>query len=171
MPHTTPWQTKASRQKLPVRFYELNNAIISEVETAKYLGALLLGDMGWSQHISSVVYKPHQCLGFVRHNLRGAPYKYREKVYQCLVRSQLEYCATVWDPTLNRDINSLEQVQTTAACSLVLWGVRGTWSVSPAFSRSWHDGESWRTVGGTNVWHFMGWLLYHQIYYQYITSQ
>ena len=64
---------------------------------------------------SSFAHKAHQRLGFVHRNLRGAPYKYRETAYQCLVRSQLEYCATVWDPTLKKDINSLEQVQRKAA--------------------------------------------------------
>ena len=76
---------------------------------------LLSGDWGWSQQFSPVMHKVHQRLRFVRQNLRGARYKYRKTIYQCLVRSQLEYCATVWDPTLKKDINSLEQVHRRAA--------------------------------------------------------
>ena len=104
----------------PVPFYELNNAIISEVESAKYLGVLL-------SNISSVVYQTHQRLGFVRRNLRGAPYKYRETAYQCLVRPQLEYCATVWDPIVKKDFHVYKQPSAGSeeGCSLGLWGVRG----------------------------------------------
>ena len=35
--------------------------------------------------------------------------------YVPLVRSQLEYCASVWDPVLKRDVERLERVQRQAA--------------------------------------------------------
>ena len=124
----------------PVRFSELNNAIISEVESAKYIGALLSRDVGWSPHIS-VVHKAHQRLTWVRRNGLGAPYKY--KAYQCLVRSQLEYCATVWDPTLKKDLNSLEQVQRKA----VRWacGEYGVVSVTTLLEKlGWRELADWQ---------------------------
>ena len=71
--------------------------------------------MSWSPHISSVVHKAHQCLGFIHRNLRGSPFKYREIAYQSLVRSQLEYCSTIWDPTLKCDQTKHEQIQRKAA--------------------------------------------------------
>ena len=100
----------------PVRFYELNNAIISEVESAKYLGTLLSGDVGRSQHISSVVHKAHQHFGFVHQNLQGAPYKFRETAclsVPCEILAGVLYYSM--DPTLKKDINSHEQVQKKAA--------------------------------------------------------
>ena len=101
--------------KSNIRFYELNNAIIGEVSSAKYLGVLISNDLSWSQHISTVVHKAHQRLGFVRRNLRGSPYQYRNIAYQSLVRSQLEYAAAVWDPSLTGETNSIEMVQRKAA--------------------------------------------------------
>ena len=98
-----------------VRFYELNNTVLSEVSQAKYLGVLISNDMSWSPHIASVVHKSHQRLGFVRRNLRGAPFKYRDTAYQSLVQSQLEYSSSVWDPTLIGEINNIEMVQRRAA--------------------------------------------------------
>lgn len=98
-----------------VRFYELNSAILDEVGSAKYLGVLISNDLSWSPHISTVVHKTHQRLGFVCRTLRGAPYKHRDTACQSLARSQLEYASSVWDPTLVGDINSLEMVQRKAA--------------------------------------------------------
>ena len=101
--------------KCGIRFYEMNQVFLSEVQSAKYLGVLLSSDMSWSPHISPIVHKAHQRLGFIRCNLRGSPFKYREIACQSLVHSQLKYCATVWDPTLKCDITKLEQIQQKAA--------------------------------------------------------
>ena len=93
----------------------MNQVFLIEVQSAKYLGVLLSSDMSWSPHISSIVHNAHQRLGFIRRNLRGSPFKYREIAYQSLVRSQLKYCATIWDRTLKCDITKLEQIQRKAA--------------------------------------------------------
>ena len=106
---------RSSNRQRSTRYYELNESILSEVNSAKYLGVLISGDMSWSPHIQSVAHKAHQRLGFVRRNLKGAPYRYRDTAYQSLIRSQLEYAAVVWDPALQKDIDSLEQVQRKAA--------------------------------------------------------
>ena len=55
------------------RFYHLNNDILTEVDNVNYLGVLFTNDMSWSPHISSIVSKAHQQLGFIRQNLRGSP--------------------------------------------------------------------------------------------------
>ena len=89
--------------------------IIGEVTSAKYLGVLYSNDMSWSPHIQSVTHKEHQRLGFVRRNLKGAPYRYMDTAYQRLVRAQLQYASIVWDPSLQKVIDSLEQVQRKAA--------------------------------------------------------
>ena len=112
---------------------------------------------------SSFAHKAHQRLGFVHRNLRGAPYKYRETAYQCLVRSQLEYCATVWDPTLKKDINSLEQVQRKAArwacgeCGVAsVTGLLKKLGWSELADRRWH--QRLTLIYKT----FTSWSLYHQ---------
>ena len=43
------------------------------------------------------------------------PSKLKETAYLSLLRSNLEYAATIWDPNYVRDIDSLEQVQRRAA--------------------------------------------------------
>ena len=86
------------------RLYELNSVALSEVKYAKYLDVLLSYDQSWSLHISSIVTQAHRRLGFLQHNLWGSPFRYRGTAYQAPVRSQLEYCCTLWDPTLKGKI-------------------------------------------------------------------
>ena len=54
-------------------------------------------------------------LGFLRRNLKNAPPKLKEIAYFSLVRSVVEYSATVWDPHLCKDRDALEMVQRRAA--------------------------------------------------------
>ena len=93
------------------RFYELCNDVLGIVQSAKYLGVTISDDLSWTPHISSIVTKAHQRLGFIRRNLRGSPYAYRAIAYKSLVRSQLEYCCTIWDTDIKSEINSIERVQ------------------------------------------------------------
>ena len=96
-------------------FYQLNGVFLEVVSHAKYLGVTLNEDLSWSPHISAIVAKAHQRLGFIRRNLRGSPFKSRETAYISLVRSHLDYCASIWDPHLKQDSNDLEKVQRKAA--------------------------------------------------------
>ena len=66
-------------------------------------------------HVSSVVSKTNSTLGFLRRNLRKCSSKLKVTAYLSLVRSTLEYVATIWDPHYIRDIDSSEQVQRGAA--------------------------------------------------------
>ena len=105
-----------SRCRNPLtRMYSLCNHVLSEVDTAKYLGINLSSELSWSPHVSSVVSKANSTLGFLRRNLRKCPSKLKETAYLSLVRSTLEYATTIWDPYYVGDIDSLEQVQRRAA--------------------------------------------------------
>ena len=120
--------SRFKRKGHPVRFYDISDTILSAVSSAKYLGILISNDLSWSPHISTIAHKAHQRLGFVRRNLRGCPYAYRETAYQSLIRSQMEYCGAIWDPTTKAATDSLERVQRKAA----RWarGVYGVTSVT-----------------------------------------
>ena len=88
-----------SHSQIPhTKFYSLNNQILTEVDQAKYLGVTLSNELSWSPHISNTVSKAHSSLGFLRRNLRDCPEKLKETAYISLVRSVLEYAATIWDP-------------------------------------------------------------------------
>jgi hypothetical protein len=48
--------------------------------------------------------KANAALGFLRRNLRNVPETCRKTAYVTLVRSIMEYGATIWNPYLKRDI-------------------------------------------------------------------
>ena len=55
-------------------------------------------------------------LGFVRRNLTLAPKETKVAAHKALVRPQLKYAASVWNPHHQTDINRIEKVQRTAVC-------------------------------------------------------
>ena len=61
--------------------------------------------------MQSITAKANSKLSFLRRNLKGCPEKLRETAYFTLVRSFLEYSATVWHP------DKLEMVQSRAGQS------------------------------------------------------
>ena len=121
--------------------YQLNKDILAEVTQAKYLGLRISSDLNWEPHISTITSEAHKRLGFVRRNLRGSPHKCRETAYISLVRSQLKYCCTIWDPTLQKHQSALERIQRQAA----RW-TRVSMALSALLvsSETW-DGKTWRT--------------------------
>ena len=95
--------------------YSLNNHILQTVTREKYLGITISKDLNWSAHINTITNKCNSKLGFLRRNLSRCPQKLKETAYISLVRPTLEYAASVWDPHLIKDRNSLEAVQRKAA--------------------------------------------------------
>ena len=67
--------------------------------------------MSWSNHLHTIATKAHQKLGFLRRNLKGSPLDCKKPAYVALVRSALEYASIIWDPYLQKDVDSLERVQ------------------------------------------------------------
>ena len=66
-------------------------------------------------HINRVTSKANRSLGFLRRNLRQCPPALKEQAYLAQVRSVLEYCASIWDPYLRKDVDQVERVQRKAA--------------------------------------------------------
>ncbi len=96
-------------------FYQLDDTILQEVSSNPYLGIQLSSDMKWRIHIDNLCKKASSTLGFLRRNLRHCPKDMRRTAYVSLVRSTMEYGATIWDPHLKTDIDKLEKIQRRAA--------------------------------------------------------
>ena len=91
--------------------YQLNDTILKHVQTNPYLGVLFSSDLSWSAHINKIANKANATLGFLQRNLQNCPKKCKQTAYVSLVRSVVEYGATLWDPHLQKDIDSLERIQ------------------------------------------------------------
>ena len=122
----------ARQVEKPCRFYTIGGDIIKSVFEATYLGVTISNNFGsrswlWYPYISSVVASASQRLGFLRRNLRGSPYRMWELAFEALVRSTLNYCGSIWDPSVQGEIQKLEMIQNRGA----RWvrGARGVLSV------------------------------------------
>lgn len=91
--------------------YYLNDAPLESVSTYKYLGIHITTDLTWSVHTTYVINNANRMLGYVRRNFSQAPSTLKLTLYKTLIRSKLEYAASVWDPNQENLIHSLEMVQ------------------------------------------------------------
>ena len=82
---------------------------------AKYLGVTLSNDLEWSKHIATMTKRANSKLSFLRRNLKGCPEKLKQTAYFSLIRSFMEYGATVWDPYQKYNSDKIERVQRRAA--------------------------------------------------------
>jgi len=89
--------------------------VLNSVDHERYLGVILSQDMTWNPHISYIMSKANQKLGFIKRNLKGNLQELKHLAYISLVRSGMEYASTVWDPHLSKDKDSMERVQRRAA--------------------------------------------------------
>jgi len=96
-------------------FYSLDGEILQGVDQTPYLGVQISADLKWSNHVTNKCKKAGSTLGFLRRNLGNCPPECRRLAYISLIRSTLEYGATVWDPYLQKDIDRLERIQRQAA--------------------------------------------------------
>jgi len=71
--------------------------------------------MSWNAHFAMTTRKANNTLAFLRRNLHSWPRSTKETCYKSLVRPQLEYASTVWDPHTKSNIKALEMVQRRAA--------------------------------------------------------
>jgi hypothetical protein len=95
--------------------YSLDNHILEQVDNNPYLGVLISRDLKWSTHINKICNKANSTLEFIRRNLKHCNKKFKETAYISLVRSVMDYSATVWDPYLQKDRDRIEGVQRRAA--------------------------------------------------------
>ena len=95
--------------------YSLTGQVLEEVMDAKYLWVTLSNDLEWSKHIATMTHKANSKLSFLRRNLKGCPEKLKQTDYFSLIRSFMEYGATVWDPYQKYNSDKVERVQHRAA--------------------------------------------------------
>jgi hypothetical protein len=71
--------------------------------------------MNWDTHINNITSKANQIIGFLRRNIQIQNIETKTLAYKSMVRSNLEYCASVWSPHTEKLKSKLEQVQRRAA--------------------------------------------------------
>jgi len=90
-------------------------------------------NLKFDQHITLKKDKASKILGAIKHVLLEASREGKLLAYTNLCHPILEYADTVWDPTLAKDIESLEVLQRRAVRFIA--GIKGRESVTEACSQ------------------------------------
>jgi len=136
---------RLTRSKTPmVHNYTLKGSTLAEETCTKYLGVFIQSDMKWNEHINKKVRKTNSMLGFLVRNLQKASEESKTNAYFAQVRSNLDYCSSVWNPYQQKQIRQLEMVQRRAA-RYVTNRFRNTISMSDMLSHlNWETMQSRR---------------------------
>ena len=85
--------------------YKLNGYEIQRVQSAKYLGLTISGNLSWSTHISGIIGRANSALSFFRRNFGQCAQTIKTKYYQTYIRLICEYAAVIWSPHLQTNIH------------------------------------------------------------------
>ena len=75
----------------------------------------LQSNLSWKNHISRITKKSNNMLGFLHRNLRQASEETKAQAYFTMVRSNLDYCSTIWSPYQRDQKHQIEMVQRRSA--------------------------------------------------------
>jgi hypothetical protein len=91
--------------------YTIRGQPLTQVDNYPYLGVELDHKLNWKKHISNTTCKANRTLGFLRRNLGRCSMEVKQQAYTTLIRPQMEYASSVWDPYRQYQIKELEMVQ------------------------------------------------------------
>ena len=103
-----------SRQQITYN-YTMSAHTLQSVDQHPYLGVIITKTLNWKAQVSNVKNKANKTLGFIKRNLHSCPEGIKTRANISLVRPNMEYASTVWDPCRQYQIQWLENVQRRAA--------------------------------------------------------
>ena len=135
-----------TRSRNPFKFnYRHKGHILELQDCTKYLGVDIQSSLSWKNHIDRISKKANSMLGFLRCNLRSCKEDTKANAYFTMVRSNLEYCSSVWNPHQKDQVHKVEMVKRRAA-RFATNRYRNTSSVSSMLDHlQWESLESRRS--------------------------
>lgn len=91
--------------------YSMNDQALEKSLIEKDLGILISSDLKWDNHISKITNKANSMLAMIKNSFECHDIEVIRPLYLALVRPQLEYVNSVWNPHLIRDIKKIEKIQ------------------------------------------------------------
>ena len=104
-----------NKRKIVQTSYKIHGQVLKETNKAKYLGVTIDSKLTWNSHVDVVTKRANQTISFLQRNLSACPKDIKALSYKSLVRPQVEYAATVWDPPTKTSNSKVEAVQRRAA--------------------------------------------------------
>jgi hypothetical protein len=107
---------RITNKKKPVLHnYTMHDQILENVDQNPYLGVLFTNMLKWDTHINNILVKANKSLGFLR-NISKFPEEIKKRAYQAILRPNVEYASSAWDPHQENHIKKIEMVQRRSAC-------------------------------------------------------
>ncbi|XP_071798867.1 uncharacterized protein [Asterias amurensis] len=95
--------------------FTISGQEIQHEKKCKYLGVTITDNLSWNTQAEAVRAKASRSLGLIRRTLGKCSKEVKETAYNTLVRPQLEFATSAWNPNTNRNIRIVESVQRQAA--------------------------------------------------------
>ena len=85
---------------------------LERVDSVWDLGVEISSGFVWNDHVNKIVGKCNKMMGLIKRTIGyEAPIRVSKTLYSTLIRSNLEYCSSVWNGTSKRNISLIEGVQ------------------------------------------------------------
>ena len=92
-------------------FYTASDVLISPSRYVRDLGVLVDCKLNWTDHLNNITLKAKQLCGWILSVFFSRDKYTMLTLFKSLVRSKLEYCSSIWNPYLIKDINKIESIQ------------------------------------------------------------
>ncbi|XP_071132773.1 uncharacterized protein [Mytilus edulis] len=107
---------RITNKKKPILHnYHMHGQVLENVSQNPYLGVQFTNNLKWDIHINNITAKANKSLGFLRRNIGKFPEEIKKRAYQAIVRPNVEYASSVWDPYQENHIKQIEMVQRRSA--------------------------------------------------------
>ena len=143
--------------------YTLHGQVLESTDSAKYLGINISNDLNWNHHIDEITSKANRTLGFVKRNVKTQNEYVKELAYKTLVRPQVEYASSVWNPHTDKNIDKIEMLQRRAA----RW-VKNSYSSYDSVTSMLED-LGWRSLENRRIDSQL--TMFYKIIYGYVAIQ
>ena len=97
--------------KNPKNKYKINNRTLECKDCVKDLGINVTYELSWRPHYIEICKKANRIGNAILHIFKSNDIDVYMKAFDVYVRPLVEYCSYVWNPTLQCDIDLLENVQ------------------------------------------------------------
>ena len=143
--------------------YTLHGQVLESVDSAKYLGVNISQDLSWNHHVNEITGKANRTLGFIKRNVKTRNEQVKQLAYKTLVRPQVEYASSVWNPHTDQNILKLEMIQRRAA----RW-VKNNYSPYDSVT-SMLDNLGWRSLENRRIDSRL--IMFYKIIYGHVAIQ
>lgn len=107
---------RITNKKKPILHnYHMHGQVLENVSQNPYLGVQFTNNLKWDIHINNITAKANKSLGFLRRNIGKFPEEIKKRAYQAIVRPNVEYASSAWDPYQENHIKQIEMVQRRSA--------------------------------------------------------